>query len=65
MYRPMQPGKNWSQYPFFSLSVLAKGFNDRSARMQPATAELQISLLHASPVVVAPDEPGTPVACCA
>jgi hypothetical protein len=26
--RVMQPAKNWAQYVFFSLSVLARGFND-------------------------------------
>jgi hypothetical protein len=58
MYRRMQPEKNWTQYPFFSVSVLANGFNDRSARMQPATASSQISFLQVFPVGDALGEPG-------
>jgi len=61
MYRLMQPEKDWVQYPFFSAAVLARGFNERSACMQPATAESQISFLQASPIAA----PETPVFCCA
>ena len=63
MYRFMQPGKNCAQYVRFSASVLARGFNDRSARKQPATAELHISFLQSSPVAFVLGAPGTPVVC--
>jgi len=52
----MQPGKNWPQYLFFSASVLANGFNDRSARMQASTAASHISFLQASPAADAKTE---------
>jgi hypothetical protein len=57
----MQPAKNWSQYVFFSLSVLARGFMDWFVRMHAATAASHISFLHASPtgeawVVIEEDE---------
>jgi hypothetical protein len=60
MYRLMQPEKNVAQYDFFSAAVPANGFNERSACMQPVTAESQISFLQASPAVL-----GTPIDCCA
>jgi hypothetical protein len=49
MLRIMHPAKNWSQYFFFSLWVLASGLTARFACMQAATAPLQISFLHSSP----------------
>jgi hypothetical protein len=45
----MQPVKNWSQYVFFSLSVLASGFKFWFVRRHAATAASHISFLHASP----------------
>jgi hypothetical protein len=47
--RVMQPEKNWAQYVFFSLSVLASGFKDWFVRMQAASAASHISFLQASP----------------
>jgi hypothetical protein len=59
MLRVMHPAKNWSQYVFFSLSVLASGLMDMFACMQAATAPSQISFLQLSPAgdacVGAPD----------
>jgi hypothetical protein len=34
----LQPAKNWTQYPFFSASVLASGCNDRSVASNPPNA---------------------------
>jgi hypothetical protein len=51
-----QPGKNWPQYLFFSASVLASGFNDRSVRMHASTAASHISFLHTSPSADARNE---------
>jgi len=39
--------------------VLAKGFNDKFALMQPTSAESQISFLQVSPAVVGLAEPAT------
>jgi hypothetical protein len=49
-YCLMQPSKYVSQNDFFSVSVPARGFRERSVRIQAATAEAHNSFLHASPV---------------